>query len=170
MSVTGVLVGTGPGRLEITELPIGVWTQEYKKTVMESLLSNHLIGSYKDFYTDSSVRFVVELTDDQMVQAEAEGLYTFFQLKKTIDLKSLPLVDLEGDLHVFDQRSILDNFFRERLALYDKRKNYLVGLLKAEARRLAHQARFIMDVRQGSVLPTCNDVSFITLRLNFIRN
>ncbi len=38
-----------------------------------------------------------------------------------------------------------------RLKLYDRRKEYLVGMLSAEAAKLTNQARFIVEKIEGKV-------------------
>ena len=156
--VSGVLSNTCLGQLEITELPIGVWTQEYKTSVLDPLWRSKRISGYNEYHTGSTVRFIVHLSKEQMLEAEAEGLYPLFQLKRTLNHKSLPVVDSEGNLHIYDQLAILKNFFSVRLDLYTKRKDYLAGLLKAECRRLVYQARFIVEVRQGTIAPVYNNV------------
>lgn len=36
--ISGEISVIGPDKLEITELPIGTWTQTYKETVLEPML------------------------------------------------------------------------------------------------------------------------------------
>lgn len=46
---------------------------------------------------------------------------------------------------------ILQEFYTLRLKMYQKRKDYLQGMLEAEARRLTNQARFIMEKCSGAL-------------------
>jgi DNA topoisomerase-2 len=51
--------------LEITELPIRMWTQSYKEFLEKNLVSDEksdaaLIQSYKEYHTDTLVHFVIK--------------------------------------------------------------------------------------------------------------
>ena len=51
-------------KLEISELPIGTWTQKYKEDILEPLLHGNekvkaILSDYKEYNTDTTIRFVV---------------------------------------------------------------------------------------------------------------
>ena len=63
------------------------------------------------------------------------------------------LFDAGGCIRKYDRvEDILQEFFRLRLDLYQKRKDYMEGLLEAESSKLNNQARFIMEKIQGDVI------------------
>ncbi len=104
--------------VEITELPIGVWTQAYKESVLEILLHGEekkpvsLISDYKEYHTDTTVRFVVKMTPEQFREAEKTGLHKFFRLQKTLSLNSMVLFDHSGCLRRYESvNEILKEFF-----------------------------------------------------------
>ena len=137
--------------MEITELPLRVWTQNYKESVMETLLHGSekipaIISDYKEYHTDTTVRFIVTMDGDKMRQAESEGLHKVFKLLSTHSLTSMTLYDSNGCLRMYDSvEDILKEFFTVRLGFYGKRKDYLSGVLQAESKRLSNQARFICE-------------------------
>lgn len=47
---------------------------------------------------------------------------------------------------------ILKVFFKVRMETYYKRKDYLVGILQAEAAKLSNQARFILEKCEGTLV------------------
>lgn len=47
---------------------------------------------------------------------------------------------------------IMRTFFKVRLDLYQKRKDYLEGLLQAEATKLTNQGRFILEKCNGELV------------------
>lgn len=47
---------------------------------------------------------------------------------------------------------ILQEFYVIRLKFYHKRKDYLEGMLEAEAKKLSHQARFIEQKCDGNLI------------------
>jgi DNA topoisomerase-2 len=64
--VKGVWKRIDDETLEITELPIRVWTQSYKEFLEKNLISDEkssdtaLIQSYKEYHTDTLVHFVIK--------------------------------------------------------------------------------------------------------------
>ncbi|CAN8003376.1 unnamed protein product, partial [Ixodes hexagonus] len=136
---------------EITELPVRMWTQTYKENVLETMLHGTekvppLITDYKEYHTDTSVRFVVTMTEEKLSKARDEGLHKVFKLQTTISLSSMVLFNSKGVLTTFrNTEEIMQDFFATRLEGYKKRKAYMMGLLSAEAKRLENQARFILE-------------------------
>ncbi|XP_075224764.1 DNA topoisomerase 2 isoform X2 [Lycorma delicatula] len=139
-------------KVEITELPVGTWTQQYKESVLEVMLNGQTekcppsITDYKEYNTDTTVRFVVSMTAEKLAAAEREGLHNFFKLQSTFAITSMCAFDKDNCLKKYDNvTDILRDFFSLRLTYYDKRKSYLEGVLHAEARKLTNQARFICE-------------------------
>lgn len=156
--IHGELANIGQNKLEITELPIRVWTQAYKETVMESLLSGTekspaLITDYKEYHTDTTVRFTVTMTDDKYQKAVEEGFHKIFKLQSSLSVSTMVLFDHNGVLRKYETvEEILQEFFELRLRYYVKRKAYLVGMLEAEACKLSNQARFIVEKCDGRIV------------------
>ncbi|KAL1128861.1 hypothetical protein AAG570_013395 [Ranatra chinensis] len=138
-------------KVEITELPIGTWTSYYKESVLEAM-SNATdkvpaqITDFKEYTTDTTVRFVVTLSRDKLISAENEGLHKFFKLQTTYSLSSMCVFDKDNCLRKFESvDTILKEYYDLRLEYYGKRKDYLEGMLQAEANKLSAQARFIVE-------------------------
>ena len=47
---------------------------------------------------------------------------------------------------------ILKEFYEVRLDLYQRRKDFLVGMLSAESAKLTNQARFIVEKIEGKIV------------------
>ncbi|KAL3255856.1 hypothetical protein MRX96_046652, partial [Rhipicephalus microplus] len=137
--------------IEITELPIRTWTQAYKESVLEAMLHGSekvppLITDYKEYHTDTTVRFVVTMTEEKLSKARDEGLHKVFKLQTSLTTSSMVLFDSKGVLTTFrTPEEILKDFYETRLEGYKKRKAYMMGLLSAEAKKLENQARFILE-------------------------
>ncbi|XP_013188614.2 DNA topoisomerase 2 [Amyelois transitella] len=140
-----------PGdKIEITELPIGTWTQNYKENVLEPLLGTDkvkpVISEYREYNTDTTVRFVVSLLPGKLPEVEAEGVHKVFKLQTTISLTCMNAFDHLNCLNKYEKvESILRSFYELRLRYYVKRKDWLEGQLQAEADKLSNQARFILE-------------------------
>lgn len=137
--------------IEITELPVRTWTQAYKESVLEAMLHGSdkvppLITDYKEYHTDTTVRFVVTMTEEKLSKARDEGLHKVFKLQSSLTTSSMVLFDSKGVLTTFrTPEEILKDFYATRLEGYKKRKAYMMGLLSAEAKKLENQARFILE-------------------------
>ncbi|XP_076242907.1 DNA topoisomerase 2 [Calliopsis andreniformis] len=156
--VNGEISVIGPDKVEITELPVGTWTQTYKETVLEPMLHGTdktpaIITDYKEYNTDTSVHFIVMLNRDKLLELEREGLHKVFKLQTTMAITSMCAFDDNLCLRKYDNvTEILKGFYKLRLEVYHKRKDYLEGILKAEASRLSNQARFILEKCDGTLV------------------
>ncbi|XP_075683303.1 DNA topoisomerase 2-beta isoform X2 [Rhinoderma darwinii] len=156
-AVSGEIYVLDRNTIEITELPVRTWTQVYKEQVLEPMLNGTektpaLISDYKEYHTDTTVKFVVKMTEEKLAQAEAAGLHKVFKLQTSLTCNSMVLFDHMGCLKKYETvQDILKEFFDLRLHYYDLRKEWLMGILGAEAARLNNQARFILEKIQGKI-------------------
>uniref|UniRef100_A0A7N6B8B9 DNA topoisomerase 2 n=1 Tax=Anabas testudineus TaxID=64144 RepID=A0A7N6B8B9_ANATE len=144
--------------IEISELPVKTWTQAYKENVLEPMLNGTekvppLVTDYKDYHTDTTVRFVVKMTPEKLREAEAAGLHKVFKLQSPLTCNSMVLFDHVGSLKKYESvQDILKDFFELRMKYYVLRKDWLAGMLGAESAKLTNQARFILEKIQGTLV------------------
>uniref|UniRef100_A0A3B4Z181 DNA topoisomerase 2 n=1 Tax=Seriola lalandi dorsalis TaxID=1841481 RepID=A0A3B4Z181_SERLL len=144
--------------IEISELPVKSWTQTYKENVLEPMLNGTekvppLITDYKEYHTDTTVRFVVKMTEEKLREAEAAGLHKVFKLQSPLTCNSMVLFDHVGSLKKYESvQDILRDFFELRMRYYVLRKDWLVGMLGAESAKLTNQARFILEKIEGTLV------------------
>ncbi|XP_032667667.1 DNA topoisomerase 2 isoform X2 [Odontomachus brunneus] len=156
--ISGEISVIGPDKLEITELPIGTWTQTYKETVLEPMLHGSdktpaLITDYKEYNTDTAVHFIVILNRDKLLELERDGLHKTFKIQTTMTITSMCAFDENQCLNKYDSvMQILKGFYKVRMDMYNKRKDYLEGVLQAEAAKLSNQARFILEKCDGTLV------------------
>nr|DBA22322.1 TPA: hypothetical protein GDO54_013360 [Pyxicephalus adspersus] len=144
--------------LEISELPVKTWTQNYKEQVLEPMLNGTeknpaLITDYKEYHTDTTVKFIITMTEEKLVEAEAAGLHKVFKLQTPLTCNSMVLFDQTGCLRKYESvLDILREFFDLRLHYYGLRKDWLLGMLTAESSKLSNQARFILEKIEGKIV------------------
>ncbi|XP_024428852.1 DNA topoisomerase 2-alpha [Desmodus rotundus] len=144
--------------IEISELPIRTWTQTYKEQVLEPMLNGTektppLITDYREYHTDTTVKFVVKMTEEKLAEAERAGLHKVFKLQTSLTCNSMVLFDHVGCLKKYDTvLDILRDFFELRLKYYGLRKEWLLGMLGAESAKLNNQARFILEKIDGKII------------------
>ncbi|XP_065845541.1 DNA topoisomerase 2-alpha-like isoform X2 [Oscarella lobularis] len=139
--------------LEITELPVGTWTETYIRDVLESRTIKNLISDYTAYYTDTTVRFVVTMTKARMDDCKKEGFHKKFKLESTLATNNLVLFDSNGCLKKYaNEIEILKEFFDLRLERYALRKRLIEGLLKAKVDKLTNEAQFIDEKCDGKFI------------------
>ncbi|XP_065897461.1 DNA topoisomerase 2-alpha-like isoform X2 [Dysidea avara] len=154
----GCISRLGPTTLEITELPLRTWTQGYKESVLEPMLlgsekSPPFISDYKEYHTDTTVKFVVTLSEQKMSEAEKAGFYKKFKLEGYLNTSNMVLFDHNMCLKQFSgPTEILKVFYDVRLEHYQKRKEWLEGKLSAEASKATYQAKFIEETIEGTLV------------------
>ncbi|XP_076865882.1 DNA topoisomerase 2-beta isoform X2 [Brachyhypopomus gauderio] len=155
--VSGEVSVLDKNTIEITELPIRTWTQAYKESVLEPMLQGTektpaLITDYKEYHTDTTVKFVVRMTEEKLAQAEAAGLHKVFKLQSSLTCNSMVLFDHMGCLKRYESvQEILKEFFELRLHYYKLRKDWMLGSLGAESAKLSNQARFVLEKIEGKI-------------------
>ncbi|KAI3643553.1 hypothetical protein MP228_013108 [Amoeboaphelidium protococcarum] len=156
-NVCGKITKVDATTLEITELPVRFWTQTYKE-FLESLLSGNektpaFIKDYKEYHSDSTVHFVIHLTEANMAAAEKEGLEKKFKMVSSISTSNMVCFDPEGRIKKYaNALEILQEFYHLRLQFYQKRKEFLADQLTQDWTVLDNKVRFIMEIIQGKLV------------------
>lgn len=106
-----------------------------------------------EYHTDTTVRFLVSMKDEQFRKYEDEGLHKTFKLQTSISTGCMVLFDDMGCMKKFESvMDILRDFFELRMTFYKKRRDYMLGLLEVEAERLSAMARFIVEKCDGRLV------------------
>ncbi|EXJ88011.1 DNA topoisomerase II [Capronia coronata CBS 617.96] len=154
-SFSGTIRQTGDTEVEITELPIRTWTQDFKDKLEEIIKAEKVpsfIKDYKDYNTHDSVHFVIQLDEKHLKTAVEEGLVEKFKLTKSVATSNLVAFDPEGRITKYPNvEAIMDEFYSYRLQLYAKRKEWLLQDMQKTLRRLTNQARFIQMIIDGKL-------------------
>lgn len=153
---SGIIKETGDKEVEITELPIRTWTQDFKDKLEEIIKAEKVpsfIKDYRDYNTHSKVHFVIQLDEKNMKSALSDGLEEKFKLSKTIATTNLVAFDPEGRITKYSTvDDILKEFYTVRLKYYERRKQHQLSELQKELEKLSNQARFIQMIIDGSLV------------------
>ena len=148
-TVRGLIEKTGPTTLRITELPIHKGTTAYRTKVLEEHLREGRITGFKEHHSDLHVDFSVETTAEHMATFEqgVGGLEKHFGLVGSCSVNNMVLFDQRGKLRRYNSAAhILTEWYKLRLPYYETRKDWMVGKLDAELRRISNKLRFILAV------------------------
>ena len=153
---SGIIKETGDKEVEITELPIRTWTQDFKDKLEDIIKAEKVpsfIKDYRDYNTHSKVRLVIQLDEKNMKSALSDGLEEKFKLSKTIATTNMVAFDPEGRITKYSTvDDILKEFYTVRLKYYERRKQRQLSELQKELEKLSNQARFVQMIIDGSLV------------------
>ncbi|GBB91406.1 hypothetical protein RclHR1_01870001 [Rhizophagus clarus] len=134
--------------VRITELPIRVWTQNYKEQLEQWVSGTEKVPAwiigYKENHSITNVDFTVQLTEEMLSNALEEGLEKKFKLSTSINTSNLVCFDGKGRIKKYSSaEEILLEFYDYRLEYYHKRKIHMLKVLELEVNQLRNKARFI---------------------------
>ncbi|VDM66510.1 unnamed protein product [Strongylus vulgaris] len=136
-------------RIEITELPVGEWTNRYKQNTLHALQKIGIISGFKEYHTERNVRFLVELSREFTTRCRRPaGRYS--ELMKKFKLCTSCVNGLSETFQVlFDPFGRLKNYatigeimlehFHVRQKIYEKRKEHETKMLDAQKRKIENQ-------------------------------
>ena len=123
---SGIIKQTSENEVEITELPIRMWTQDFKDKIVEIIKAEKVpsfIKDYDDYNTHKDVHFVIKMEEKHMQQALEEGLEEKFKLTRSIATSNLVAFDAEGRITKYASvEDIMKEFYNIRIKFYEKRK------------------------------------------------
>ena len=152
-------------KLIITELPIGEWTSDYKE-FLEKMLEDepekkdtkgkkivkkekkiNPFKGYVDNNTDTKIRFELEFEDGYLDEIETIKLEKMFHLRKNVSINNMHLYNYNGTITRYDTvNDIIDEFYKVRLELYQKRKDYKLEHLKNQLNLISWKVKFILMI------------------------
>ena len=161
-------------KVRITELPIGTWTDNYKK-FLENLIeppagskdkdkdgaasSAPIVKEYNDMSTDTHVDITVTMAANIIkTYSEKAAEYDCTMLEKVLGLYStqsttnMNLFDANEKLVKYgNAEEIADSYSVTRLAFYGKRKDALIAGLRKELMVLSNRARYITELLEDTI-------------------
>lgn len=123
---SGKIKQTGDNEVEITELPVRTWTQDFKEKLEDIIKAEKVpsfIKDYTEYNTPEHIHFVIKMEDKHMKIALEKGLEDTFKLTKTMATTNLVAFDSQGRIHKYATiLDIMEEFYQVRLKYYEKRK------------------------------------------------
>lgn len=115
-----------PNEVVVTELPVRMWTDDFKAKLEDIIRSEKgpsFIKDYKEFNDHNNVHFEIQMDEKHMAKALEEGLLEKFKLIKQVATSNLVAFDTTGRIRKYEKvEDILEEFYGYRLEMYLKRK------------------------------------------------
>jgi DNA gyrase/topoisomerase IV subunit B len=130
--------------IEITELPVYFWTEDYKEFLEDMLIKNK-IKDFESHYTTKNVKFLIKLN----IGYDKSKIETDFKLisSKNLSCNNFHLYSENGTITKYNTTSdILREWISVRITKYLDRKLYKIKILEKEFKYISAKCRFITDV------------------------
>jgi DNA topoisomerase-2 len=158
-------------RVRITELPVGVWTKDYK-AFLDELVSGvsdkekdtkgsetasaaRVLKGFQEAYNDVDVEFLLTLDTEYFHEARTfpAEFEKKFRLVNSTSLTNMVAFDCDGHIRRFASvGAILETFYMKRIGGYVARKANELARLNAEIVELDARVRFVRAVVAGTLV------------------
>jgi DNA topoisomerase-2 len=160
-------------RVRITELPVGVWTKDYKafldelvsgssgssaaaaESKSETASAAKVLKSFQEAYNDVDVEFLLTLDSEYFHEARTfpAEFEKKFRLMNSTTLTNMVAFDCDGHIRRFGSAgAILESFYVKRISGYVARKANELARLDALAQELDARVRFVRVVVSGKLV------------------
>ena len=151
--------------IQITELPVGTWTNDYKEFIESMLTDNKtskkegFIKDYQDLCTDTDINFTltlvpgtVEKLENQEVDHGCNALEKALKLYTTQSATNMHLFNAKEHLEKYESvQDIMKAYYETRLDLYDARKKFQLEKYRDELKWLSNKAKYIIENLEGTI-------------------
>ncbi|KAK4236640.1 DNA topoisomerase [Achaetomium macrosporum] len=145
-----------PNEIHVTELPIRMWTDDFKSRLEDIIRAEKtpsFIKDYREFNDHQTVHFIIEMEDKHLKAALEEGLLEKFKLTKTIATTNLVAFNTRGQIQKYESpEEIMEEYYHYRLKMYTERKNYWLDVYHADYRKLQNQYRFVSEIIENKLV------------------
>lgn len=136
--------------LEINELPINSWTDNYKEFLDDLMSKDDTIKNFKNNSSKDDIKFTIIVNNVELVNkmekktSNISGIEKLFSLVTSINMNNMHLYDSNIKIKKYDNElKILEEFYDVRLEYYKKRKILLISKFVNELEILKAKIRFI---------------------------
>ncbi|KAI1341569.1 DNA topoisomerase [Xylariaceae sp. FL0016] len=155
--------GLKPNEVTITELPVRMWTDDFKAKLEEVIRAEKglsFIKDYKEFNDHRNVHFEIQMDEKSMTKLREEGegglserLLEKFKLVKQVATSNLVAFDTRGMIRKYEKvEDILEEFYLYRMEMYGQRKAHWLNVYHSDYRKLKNQARFIQEIMDDKLI------------------
>jgi DNA topoisomerase-2 len=155
---SGRITETGECEVEITELPVRLWTQTFKdrlEDIIKAEKTPSFIKDYTEYNTPAKVHFIVKLEESKMklIRGNDKAIEETFKLSTTMATTNMVAFDAEGRIKKYDSvLKIMEDFYEVRIRGYQERRKLMIREMEKEHARLTNQARFVKAIIDGDLV------------------
>jgi len=145
--------------IHVSELPIGIWTDDYKQYLEGLIDKKTYVKDYTDVSTESNVDISIQFYPNVISKLESKNhehscndLEKTLKLFNTINTNNMHMFDENEHLNKYNTiDDIIKNYYSVRLSLYEKRKDYQLKQLKLERNILKNKFQYIQELLNDTI-------------------
>ena len=165
--------------VEVTELPIGTWTEEYKE-FLETLLVDYVdkkkktdaksktttnnnkgyLKNFENHSSESQVKFILEFRPEILKKLNfskenehMNKLEKELRLTSTISTSNMCMFNHKNVIHKYQNvEEILKEFYQVRYQKYQERKQYQLDKMEFDAEILSQKTKFILGIVNDTII------------------
>ena len=163
----GIYEKTSDDTIVVTELPIGMWTDDFKE-LLETLMDNvnkqgkkvnPYVKSFNDMSKSTNVYFeitfckhVLEEFEQKINEHGCNAIEKILKLYSTYTTTNMHMFDENEKLRKYKNvKEIINNYYDVRLSLYNTRKNYLIDAISKELVILRNKKQYIEELLNDTI-------------------
>lgn len=148
---SGIISRHGETQLVISELPPGVWTDNYK-AFLSGMVERGEIKEFKEFHSADKVHFEITASKTALRQIPDRDLLKRFKLHSSMSLCNMHAFDRFGKICKYSTPDqIIDAHFEVRREGYVTRKAALERKFAAEELKSRNKSRFIASILNDEI-------------------
>jgi DNA topoisomerase-2 len=133
--------------LKITELPIGVWIQNYKEFLSELCLNGNMLRDFENSVHNHKINFTLYFNNGELQKLiKTDTIEKVLKLTSSISISNMNVYKNNEIVNYSDPNAILADYAHMRLELYVKRKEHYTKVLINELELLKYRRKFIKMV------------------------
>ena len=137
----------------ITELPIGVWNEDYI-TFLEKTLENKKtkLKDYKDLSTDKDIYIELIFNDEFYDCYSINSFEKNFKMTSSLSISNMYLFNKDEKLVNYKSiNEILNDFVNTRMDYYDIRKKHMIKKMENYLKVLSNKYKYINELLEGTI-------------------
>ena len=164
----GIINRINTSTLTITELPIGVWNDNYYP-ILDKMIDDKFIRTYTKNCTDTEVNIEIRIARETLVELTDEDLITKFQLTSKINGSNMHMFDRYGKIKKYaNPYEVIDDYFDVRLEYYDKRKAFILDKMAKKKLWFDNVIKFIQLVINKKIV--INNIPLDVIKASLEKN
>lgn len=147
----GIVKRISTSTIEVTELPIGKWTNDYKEMLCTMLIKGEIKGFTEEHTTDKA-KFVIKIPQSLLDEYEKSGLIEAMKLESPLSLSNMHAFNSNGNITKYSTpEDFIQEFYPIRLNGYVRRKKAMLSKLIIEEKITRCKSQFVNDILSGEL-------------------
>lgn len=148
----GIISSPTKSSVTISELPIGMWTNDYK-TSLVAMMKKGEIQSFSQDHTTTKVCFDIKVNTAKLNRiVKNDMLLKQFKLRNSLSTRNMHAFTPQMSITRYKTpQDIADEYFPVRLELYSDRKSVMESNMEYSASLMKNKSRFIQAVSENKI-------------------